>query len=180
MKRVILESPYASTHQRLRDLYDRYLVDCLRDSLGRGEAPMASHGLYPGALDDEVPEERSLGIEAGFAWRQAAEYTVAYTDLGTSPGMRKGIEHAISTGHVVHLRCLGGAWAGVPTNGARRWAVCPVKSCDSDLDPDSLVHGETTGFVLQACPAHNNAACAGDPCTCPELHAGPRHERENT
>jgi hypothetical protein len=61
----------------------------MRDSLLRGEAPYASHGLYtqPGVLRDEVPEERELGIQAGFAWRERADLTVFYIDYGFSSGM---------------------------------------------------------------------------------------------
>lgn len=73
-----------------------YLAACLRDSLNRGEAPFASHGLYtlPGVLCDDVLEERKRGISAGFAWRSAADASVFYVDLGWSRGMRAGEEHA--------------------------------------------------------------------------------------
>lgn len=80
----------------------------MHDCFLRGEAPFASHGLYaqPGVLRDGVPEERKLGIEAGFAWRECAERTVVYTDLGITDGMRKGIEHAAKAGHEVEFRTL--------------------------------------------------------------------------
>lgn len=100
---VILESPYAGDVERNL----AYLRACLRDSLRRGEAPFASHGLYPGALDDNVRAERELGIHAGFAWRKRTVKTVVYTDLGISPGMAYGIEHARSCGHVIEYRELG-------------------------------------------------------------------------
>lgn len=63
MRRVIIESPYAGDVE----LNAQYARECLRDSLTRGEAPIASHLLYtqPGVLDDAVPRERALGIEAG-------------------------------------------------------------------------------------------------------------------
>lgn len=41
MRRVIIESPYHGNVERNL----RYLRACLRDSLLRGEAPFASHGL---------------------------------------------------------------------------------------------------------------------------------------
>ena len=40
------------------------------------------------------PEERQLGIEAGFEWGKAAEKTVVYEDYGVSRGMQLGIEAA--------------------------------------------------------------------------------------
>ena len=74
----------------------------------RGEAPIASHLLYtqPGILDDSDPEQRRLGMEAGFAWNELADATVVYTDLGISAGMREGIFRAVSAGRPVEHRSL--------------------------------------------------------------------------
>ena len=109
MKRVIVESPYAGDIEENL----RYLRACMADCLSRGEAPFASHGLYtqPGVLRDDVPEEREAGIQAGFAWRNAAERTVVYTDLGTSRGMDYGIKHAEKLGHEIEYRRLFGEWS---------------------------------------------------------------------
>lgn len=107
---VIVESPFAGNVE----LNLAYLRAALHDCLLRGEAPFASHGLYtqPGVLDDGKPEERALGIEAGFAFRYAATKTVVYVDLGMSRGMQLGIEHAEKLGHEVERRSLPG-WSGV-------------------------------------------------------------------
>lgn len=104
MKRVILESPYAGDVT----VNLAYLRRCLRDSLLRGESPFCSHGLYtqPGVLDDSVPDERRHGVEAGFAWRDVADLTVVYIDLGISPGMESGIKDATSKGRPVEYRSL--------------------------------------------------------------------------
>lgn len=109
MRLVVVESPYAGGD---RERNARYLRSCLLDCLRRGEAPFASHRLYPGALDDDQPEERALGIAAGNAWRVVAEATVVYMDLGVSPGMRAGIADAerLPLGHRVEYRRLG-AWS---------------------------------------------------------------------
>lgn len=110
MRRVILESPYAGNIE----LNLRYLRACLRDCLVlHGETPFASHGLYtqPGVLDDSDPPQRLLGISAGFGWRGAAEATVVYQDLGITPGMAAGIDHAHSIGQIVEYRWLAG-WCG--------------------------------------------------------------------
>jgi len=86
MKRVIIESPYAGDIQRNVN----YARACVRDSLMRGEAPIASHLIYTqaGILNDEIPEERQHGIDAGLAWKDVADLHVFYIDLGYSPGMR--------------------------------------------------------------------------------------------
>ncbi len=108
MIRVIIESPYAGDIKRNL----MYLRACMHDCLIRGEAPFASHGLYtqPGVLDDGHPEERTKGIEAGFAWREAAEKTVVYTDEGISGGMRYGVKDAEDKGRPIEYRELGKDW----------------------------------------------------------------------
>jgi len=104
MRRVIVESPFAGDVER-NIAYARAAV---RDSLARGEAPIASHLLYtqPGVLDDDVPAERVWGIDAGLAWGAVSEATVVYTDLGISRGMQYGIEHARAAGRPVELRSI--------------------------------------------------------------------------
>lgn len=139
MRLVIVESPFAGNIA----LNLRYLRACLRDCLKRGEAPYASHGLYtqPGVLDDGVPEDRTVGIDAGFAWRDAADATVIYTDLGTTTGMRYGIDAAnkliardlktfgphSSLIHKIEERTLGAGWETRAEEAERgflsRWPV---------------------------------------------------------
>ena len=82
-------------------------------AIWRGESPYASHGLLTqeGVLRDDVPKERAQGIEAGFAWRERADATVVYDNLGMSRGMLAGIADARRKGHPVEFRSLGGGWA---------------------------------------------------------------------
>jgi hypothetical protein len=105
MKKVILESPYAGDVARNLT----YARRALRDSLLRGEAPLASHLLYTqdGVLDDAVPSDRALGIKAGFAWHKHAESAVVYADYGLTPGMLKGIQIARDTIYAVEFRLIG-------------------------------------------------------------------------
>jgi hypothetical protein len=57
-QRVIVESPYAG--DIVRNI--TYARRAVRDSVLRGEAPIASHLLFPaGILDDDIPKERALG-----------------------------------------------------------------------------------------------------------------------
>lgn len=102
---VILESPFAGDEAR-NIAYGRR---CLHDSLMRGEAPIASHLLYtqPGVLDDAIPQERTLGIDAGLAWKAVAQASVVYTDYGISQGMQHGIDVAIAAGLRVERRTIG-------------------------------------------------------------------------
>lgn len=82
---VIVESPYAGDIEA----NVAYARAAMRDSLQRGEHPVASHLLYtqPGILDDSIPEERQRGIDAGLAWRKVADKAVFYVDRGWSSGM---------------------------------------------------------------------------------------------
>lgn len=103
MERVLIESPYAGLTTFVRERNHTYLRAALLDCLERGEAPFASHALYPQVLKD-AGYERALGIAAGLAWAEEAHRTVAYLDLGMSPGMELGIAHARKLGRPVEYR----------------------------------------------------------------------------
>lgn len=119
---VVLESPFANgsvtlpdgtIREILRDDNVRYARACMYDCLVRhGEAPYASHLLYtqPGILDDDVPEERRLGIEAGLAIGRRAVLRVFYVDRGFSSGMAWALRFAREIGQVCEVRRLGGQW----------------------------------------------------------------------
>lgn len=145
MRLAIVESPFAGKTDAETARNVDYARVCLRDCLLRGEAPFASHLLYaqPGVLDDKIPEERRLGIEAGLSWAAAAQalwhaaqvglgeefltealqepVRAVYTDLGVSPGMQLGIEHAERIGQLVERRELGATW--FDSEIAKTWAV---------------------------------------------------------
>jgi hypothetical protein len=102
---VIIESPFAGNVKE----NVAYARRCVRDSLSRGEAPIASHLLYtqPGILRDEILEERQWGIDAGLAWRHVASASIVYTDLGITSGMEYGIAAAKTAGIPVEYRTIG-------------------------------------------------------------------------
>ena len=104
MKLVIIESPYAGDIEKNVE----YAQKCVRDALERGEAPIAGHLLYtqPNILNDDDPNERQWGIDAGLAWRDVAHGTVVYTDLGITDGMEYGINMMKSAGKPVEFRSL--------------------------------------------------------------------------
>lgn len=124
-KIVVIESPFSG------DVLSNvaYARACLADSLKRGEAPVASHLLYtqPGVLDDDNPEERQQGMEAGWAFFQAASLVAVYTDLDISPGMKAGIERAKALGIKVEERKITGGlyWdsheAAFPPGSTKEW-----------------------------------------------------------
>ena len=115
MRRVVIESPYSAATPWGVQRHIKYLRACLRDSLLRGEAPFASHGLYTleGVLDDTNEHDRQKGMEAGFAWLVAGTADVVYCDLGLSGGMLAGIERARKSGCVIEFRELGPTWVRI-------------------------------------------------------------------
>ena len=106
MKLVIIESPFAGDVEA-NIVYARA---CVRDSLFRNEAPIASHLLYTqkGILDDTIPDERTMGIVAGLAWGKFAELSAVYVDRGISNGMKLGIDRALQQGRKVEYRSIYG------------------------------------------------------------------------
>lgn len=105
MRLVVIESPYAG--DILTNTF--YARRAVKDSLARGEAPIASHLLYTqaGILDDDKPEERKLGMAAGLAWYKAAEAVVFYVDLGVSQGMQAAMLQATAEGKTIERREIG-------------------------------------------------------------------------
>jgi hypothetical protein len=130
---VYLESPFAApagTPAEDRawhvEKHLAYARAAMADCLSRLEAPFVSHALYtqPGVLDDLIPHERALGIEAGFAWARAAVRTVVYCDLGISRGMHLGIKRAKAEGRPIHFRSCP-AWKNPISVAARLHSPVP-------------------------------------------------------
>ena len=108
MKLVIIESPYAAdTPEGVAANVD-YARRCVADSLARGEAPFASHLLYTqeGILDDTIPEQRTQGIRAGFAWGVCADLRAFYVDRGMSAGMALALMELRKLGREYETRML--------------------------------------------------------------------------
>jgi len=81
---VLIESPYAGNEDALR-----YLACCLLDSILRGEAPLASHALYPLALPEHCESYggrtgREIGLKLRDELSRVVDYCVCYTDIGES------------------------------------------------------------------------------------------------
>jgi len=105
MLRVIVESPYAGDIE-MNEMYGEFCMhDCL---VNHNESPYASHLLYTrdNVLRDHLPEERKLGIDAGFFWRDVAEKTVFYTDLGVTDGMKQGMDDCTKKDKPYEVRVL--------------------------------------------------------------------------
>lgn len=104
MIRVIIESPFAGDI----DKNIEYARKCIKDCLLRNESPIASHLLYTqkGILNDEIQEERDLGINAGLEWYKVADKCIVYVDNGISSGMKSGILKAKEYNVLVEYRSI--------------------------------------------------------------------------
>lgn len=128
MKLVVIESPFAGAYLR----NTTYLRSCILDCLRRGESPYASHRMLTDALDDSIPEERQLGIDAGLAWRNALYVDeqgvtqrvlpVFYNDIGVSRGMELAAKKYDGEGRSYEVRQLladDPFWLRYPYQGVR-------------------------------------------------------------
>lgn len=121
MQFVIVESPFATgkvtvngtEYETLQETNVAYARAAMHDCLvNHGQAPYASHLLYtqPGVLDDDVEEERNLGIQAGLEIGRKADLRIFYLDRGFSGGMRWALKFALEIGQECEVRRLGGTW----------------------------------------------------------------------
>lgn len=100
---TLVESPFAGDVARNVRYARLAYHDCL---VHRHEAPFASHLNYTqeGVLDDNVPEERMMGINAGLAIGALMERSAFYLDCGFSKGMRYGLDNALKAGRPIYFR----------------------------------------------------------------------------
>lgn len=105
MRLVAILSPFAGQQRRNIEYARRAMLD----SLKRGEAPYASHLLYPQVLNDLKAKDREMGMEVGRAWMECADAVVVYADLGLSSGMLRDLEGARLAGLEVEVRMIGKA-----------------------------------------------------------------------
>lgn len=134
MKKVIIESPYAGDPRKHR----RYARQAMKHSLKLGEAPLASHLLYPQVLKDTVPEQRQQGIEAGLAWLEVADAIAFYADYGFSPGMLEALQRHCAAGKAIEVRYLfkRGPGRAARTSDAADPAMTTIRPNQSiDLGP---------------------------------------------
>lgn len=102
MGRVIVESPFAGH----RDMNADYLKACLRDCVNRGEVPFASHGFFVHFLNEDLPDEREMGIKMGYDFWEKADKVVFYMDLAMSKGMQSALIKAFAENKPIERRQL--------------------------------------------------------------------------
>ena len=116
--RVIVESPYKGDD--LNGNLD-YARRCMFHSLQLGESPFLSHLLYTQVLDDNVPEDREMGLMLARSWYEVADMCAVYTDRGISDGMKQGMEYAQYVGLPVEERWLNESETDFTTSYKAGW-----------------------------------------------------------
>lgn len=105
---VVLESPFAGKDKNEKLAHLAYTKKALLDSISRGESPIAGHLLYTqeGILNDDIPSERTKGMECHLSWIKAAEVLAVYTDMGISDGMGMAVRMARRQGVTIEYRSI--------------------------------------------------------------------------
>lgn len=93
MNRLCIESAYAESERFTVTENVEFARAVCRYALARGYVPYASHLFFPGILDDSRPQERELGIRAGFAWSQHA--TEVWFCLRPDEELSQGMKEAV-------------------------------------------------------------------------------------
>ena len=93
MKLIYVASPYAGDIEK----NVKFAKDAGRFVMSSGHAFFAPHLLYPAILDDDVPEERALGMEMGTAVLRKCDELWAFGER-VSPGMEAEIAEATRLG----------------------------------------------------------------------------------
>lgn len=104
MPLVVLESPFRAGSQAKFNAHRNYLQAIIFHSMSLGEAPFASHGFYTRFLNDDIKEERQLGMNMGKRYIELCDLVAVYHDLGVSDGMAAGIEYAQQCGKKIEWR----------------------------------------------------------------------------
>lgn len=95
-KNNLIESPFSNSNQRIFN--DNYYYLCLvarKMMIENGSAPLFFHALYTQFLNDNIKEERNLGLQQSFKWHTLGDSKIYAIDRGISDGMVKGAEDAI-------------------------------------------------------------------------------------
>ncbi|MCE9635603.1 MAG: hypothetical protein K8T90_07855 [Planctomycetes bacterium] len=144
MKRIFVCSPYRG------DVAANVEVAraACREVLRAGDAPFAPHLLYPDLLDDDVPVERALGIDAGRRWLAMSHEVLVVGPL--SAGMREEIATAEALGIPVRYAEPPGAPRTPERRGFVEWLRGMLPGAWEDRAVLAALVLAVVGFLL--CP----------------------------
>lgn len=101
-KKIVLESPFKNESQSIFNDNYFYVNVCARKMMKESDiAPLFFHTLYTQFLNDDMADERDLGLYRSFEYHSDAEEKIYAIDRGISGGMILGAEDAIKKGMTV-------------------------------------------------------------------------------
>lgn len=94
MKLVYICSPYRAEDKETLQRNIDYAKELTKESLLRGECPVAPHLYMTQCLDDNVDQERTIGLEAGIEILRKCDRVIVGMRYGISKGMKAEIKKA--------------------------------------------------------------------------------------
>lgn len=92
---ALVLTPFMSEDPAKKDLLYRYAKRAVKDSLNRGEAPLASHIFYYEFFNNNlIQTERDMGFISQVSWIQNADLIVVYIDFGITQAMKAALDVA--------------------------------------------------------------------------------------
>lgn len=98
MKKVYICSPYRAQSNEELIRNREYAKSLTRQAIKAGLAPITPHLYMSQCLDEDKPEERELGLNAGIELLIICNYVIAGIRYGISEGMRREIVAADTLG----------------------------------------------------------------------------------
>ena len=92
MKLVYICSPYRAEDKETLQRNIDYAKELTKESLLRGECPVAPHLYMTQCLDDNVDQERTIGLEAGIEILRKCDRVIVGMRYGISKGMKAEIK----------------------------------------------------------------------------------------
>lgn len=104
---ALLVTPFMAEDPSKAARMVRYALRATRDSLNKGEAPLASHLFFSEVLNIRNPIERDIGLQSQLNWMKACDVVVVYLDFGITPAMQVAINNAILRHRKIEYRTIG-------------------------------------------------------------------------
>ena len=99
-KKIYVCAPYRGTLEEM--LHNRKLtIDRCAALYEQGYHPIAPQLYYPAFLDENNPQDRQFGLDAGLVWLAQCDAIFVYGSRITS-GMRREIDYALDHGIPAH------------------------------------------------------------------------------
>lgn len=107
-KKTALVTPFMMEDLSQGQMMLRYAIRAVNDSIGRSEAPLASHAFYYSLLNYNNPIERDIGLHSQMSWIVVADLIAIYIDFGITPAMEAAINVAQAKSRKIEYRSIGG------------------------------------------------------------------------